>query len=50
MHDELVVEVAGDELDAMTALLREEMDGAADLRVPLDVSTGAGENWDLAGH
>ncbi|MBB3115111.1 DNA polymerase I [Corynebacterium bovis] len=50
VHDELVVEVAGDELDAMTALLREEMDGAADLRVPLDVSTGAGENWDLAGH
>ncbi|MGO1912795.1 MAG: DNA polymerase, partial [Corynebacterium sp.] len=50
VHDELVVEVVDGELEEMTALLQEQMDGAAELRVPLDVSTGTGENWEAAGH
>ncbi|KAB1551220.1 DNA polymerase I [Corynebacterium sp. 321] len=50
VHDELVVEVAPGELDEVRQLLREQMDGAAELRVPLDVSAGDGENWDAAGH
>lgn len=50
VHDELVVEVAPGELEQMTELVEREMDAAARLRVPLDVSAGTGENWDLAAH
>jgi len=50
VHDELVVEVVDGEQDVVTEILREQMDGAADLRVPLDVSTGVGSDWDTAGH
>ena len=50
VHDELVVEVAPGELERATALLEREMDNAATLRVPLDVSAGSGENWDAAAH
>ncbi|WP_295625311.1 DNA polymerase I [uncultured Corynebacterium sp.] len=50
VHDELVLEVAPGEREAMEELLRREMDAAFDLRVPLDVSVGAGENWDEAAH
>ena len=32
------------------AILREQMAGAADLLVPLDVSVGVGGNWQSAGH
>ncbi len=50
VHDELVVEVAKGERSAVEAILREEMAGAADLSVPLDVHLGSGENWRIAGH
>lgn len=50
VHDELVCEVAAGELDALTAVLREEMSGAYELSVPLDVSVGHGQNWDAAAH
>jgi len=50
VHDELVCEVVADELDAMTALLQEEMGGAYPLSVPLEVSVGSGANWDAAAH
>lgn len=50
IHDELVVEVAPGEWDAVEALVRERMGDAADLTVPLDVQIGRGENWDVAGH
>ena len=45
VHDELVFEVPGPELDAVTALVREEMEGAAKLSVPLVVDVGTGRNW-----
>ena len=50
VHDELVVEVAPGERDAVEAILRDEMSGAADLSVPLDVNVGVGANWRTAGH
>ncbi len=45
VHDELVFEVPGPELDAVKALVKREMEGAAELSVPLLVETGAGDNW-----
>ena len=49
-NDELVCEVVADEQQAITAVLREEMSGACPLAVPLEVSVGAGANWDAAAH
>ena len=50
VHDELVFEVASGERDALEKLVREQMAGAADLSVPLDVSVGIGRTWHEAGH
>ncbi len=50
VHDELVVEVAPGEADAVAGLLREAMGSAAELSVPLDVSIGMGRTWQDAGH
>ena len=45
VHDELVFEVPADEVDVMRALVREHMEGAASLQVPLVVDIGVGPNW-----
>jgi len=50
VHDELIVEVAPGEVDDVRDIVRRRMMGAADLRVPLDVSVGLGESWDAAAH
>ncbi|MFN8126783.1 MAG: DNA polymerase I [Candidatus Nanopelagicales bacterium] len=50
VHDELVCEIAPGERDSVTDLVRTHMAGAADLSVPLVVSTGSGANWDAAAH
>ena len=50
VHDELVLEVAPGERDAVEALVRSEMASAGDLAVPLDVSVGTGRSWHDAGH
>ena len=50
VHDELVFEVPGPELDRMSVLVRECMESAADLRVPLVVDIGTGPNWLDAKH
>ncbi|MGH1548934.1 DNA polymerase I [Leifsonia poae] len=50
VHDELIFEVATGEWDALEAIVRARMAGAADLRVPLDVQVGRGANWDAAAH
>jgi DNA polymerase-1 len=50
VHDELIFEVAPGELDAVQPLVVEAMRGAADLRVPLEVSTGTGRFWAEAAH
>ena len=51
VHDELVLEVAEGEQEALDVLVRREMGGAYDLGdVALDVSIGVGRTWDEAGH
>jgi DNA polymerase-1 len=45
VHDELVFEVTSDELEETGRLVRSEMEHAADLSVPLEVTLGIGENW-----
>jgi DNA polymerase-1 len=50
VHDELVMEVAPGERQAVEDLVRAEMGAAADLSVPLDVSVGTGGSWHEAGH
>ena len=45
VHDELLIEAARDEADAVAALVRHRMTRAADLTVPLKVDVGIGENW-----
>ncbi|WJZ02496.1 DNA polymerase I [Corynebacterium freiburgense] len=50
VHDELVVEVAPGELEKVQAILEREMDKAITLSVPLEISTGYGQNWDEAAH
>jgi len=50
VHDELVLEVAPGEREALEELVRREMGSAYELSVPLDVSVGVGPNWDAAGH
>ena len=50
IHDELMFEVAEGEWDQLEAIVREEMAGAADLSVPLEVQVGHGENWNAAAH
>ena len=49
-HDELVVEIAPGEGDQVTELVRNAMEHAVDLAVPLDVSCGIGSDWQLAAH
>ena len=50
IHDELVVEIAPGESEQVTELIRNAMEHAVDLAVPLDVSCGIGSDWQLAAH
>ena len=45
VHDELVFEVPEGEVDRMKALVREHMEQAHELAVPLLVEIGVGPNW-----
>ncbi len=45
VHDELLVEAPKEECETIKLLLREEMQSAADLRVPLEVSVSEGQSW-----
>ena len=45
VHDELVFEAPRAELDRLTAVVKHEMEHAAELAVPLVVDIGTGENW-----
>ncbi|MBM4091707.1 MAG: DNA polymerase I [Planctomycetes bacterium] len=45
IHDELVFEAPGDELDDLAALVVTEMGAAGDLAVPLKVDVKTGVNW-----
>jgi DNA polymerase-1 len=51
VHDELVFEVAENDVTQVMEVIRQHMMDAAQLKVPLLVSIGVGENWDAAsGH
>ena len=50
VHDELVLEVAHGEREAVEKLVTEQMGTAAQLTVPLDVQLGVGSSWYDAGH
>jgi DNA polymerase I len=50
VHDELIFEVAPGELDSVMSLVTAAMAGAAELRVPLEVSFGTGRSWAEAAH
>jgi DNA polymerase-1 len=50
VHDELVLEIAEGEREAVEALVRDQMGNAYPLRVPLEVSVGVGRSWDDAAH
>ncbi len=45
VHDELVFEVPENEVDIMRSLVREYMEKAHELAVPLQVDIGVGRNW-----
>lgn len=48
VHDELVFEVPEAQLEAVSEHIRIQMEQAAELKVPLVVDVGVGENWDEA--
>ena len=48
VHDELVLEVRADAIEHVSAAVREHMESAAALSVPLRVDVGWGANWDEA--
>jgi DNA polymerase-1 len=48
VHDELIIEVKEDVIDAVRDGLIKRMSGAAELAVPLLVEAGVGDNWDQA--
>ncbi|MFR9730086.1 DNA polymerase I [Saccharopolyspora sp. MS10] len=50
VHDELIIELAGDERAEVERIVREQMGAAYPLDVPLEVSVGAGRSWDSAAH
>ena len=45
VHDELLFEVPSEDAGSIGELVREEMEGAIELDVPLRVDLGAGESW-----
>ena len=45
VHDELLIETYKEEIEEVSAILREEMKGAAKLAVELDVDMHQGNNW-----
>lgn len=45
VHDELVLEAPPGEVDTVSAIVRDAMENAAELTVPLVVDLGSGDNW-----
>ena len=46
VHDELLFEVPRDEVEALAAVVREQMEGALPLSVPLVVDIKVGDDWE----
>ena len=45
VHDELVFEVPGAEVEATSVIVKRIMENVAELRVPLAVDIGVGRSW-----
>ena len=45
VHDELLIETAPEEVEVVKQILQEEMSGAADLLVKLEIDVHTGANW-----
>ena len=45
IHDELLIEAAESEVEEVKKILAEEMQGAADLAVNLEIDMHTGKNW-----
>jgi DNA polymerase-1 len=45
IHDELIFEVPTSEVAELEALVREEMEGVIDLKVPIIVNITIGDDW-----
>ena len=48
IHDELLFEIPEGDRERVTAIVREEMEGALPLDVPLKVDVGYGHTWSEA--
>jgi len=48
VHDELILEVKEDQAEKFAAELKAQMEAAAELKVPLEVDAGVGDNWEQA--
>jgi DNA polymerase-1 len=46
VHDELLFETPSEEVEALAAIVRREMEGALPLSVPLVVDVKVGEDWE----
>ena len=45
VHDELVFEVPVSEIEQVSRLVKENMENAMELNVPIKVEIGTGNNW-----
>ncbi|HHG86140.1 MAG TPA: DNA polymerase I, partial [Bacteroidetes bacterium] len=45
VHDELVFEAHADEIDLLSAMVKDKMENALPFDVPMEVEVGMGENW-----
>jgi len=45
VHDELIFEIAEEELDQLPEKIKDLMESAYELKVPLDVEMGVADNW-----
>ena len=45
VHDELIIQTHRDELERVKTILKENMENAIELKVPLSVELNTGENW-----
>ncbi len=48
IHDELLFEIENDRIDEARKIIRESMEDAIKISVPIEVTIGVGQNWDEA--